>query len=95
VPKPATTFRPGEEVEVKQLTGWKTGSVLTANALGSGRELYQVQVKGDAFPRTYRLDQVRRPAVCENCAELERKNKDLEARLALTTDELRKWVNAG
>lgn len=95
MPKPATTFRPGDEVEVKQLTGWKAGAVLTANALGSGRELYQVQVKGEPFPRTYRLDQVRRPAVCENCAELEAKNKDLEARLALTLDELRKWVNVG
>ena len=93
--KPSTTFRPGDEVEVKQLTSWKAGTVLTANRLGPLRELYQVQVTGEVFPRTYRLDQVRKPALCENCAEMERKNKDLEARLALALDELRKWVNAG
>lgn len=95
MPKPSTTFRVGQGVEVLQLNGWRAGTVLTANALGSGRELYQVQVKGEPYPRTYRLDQVRRPAACENCVQLEAKNKDLEARLALTLDELRKWVNVG
>lgn len=93
MPKPSTTFRVGQDVEVLQLNGWRAGTVLTANRLGPSRELYQVQVDGTT--RTYRLDQLRKPAACANCAELEAKNKDLEARLSLALDELRKWVTVG
>jgi hypothetical protein len=93
VARPTTTFKVGDQVEVAQLSGWKAGTVLTANRLGPLQELYQVQVDGAV--RTYRLDQVREPAACANCAALERKNKDLEAALDLARGELRKWIDAG
>ena len=88
-------YKKGDPVEVRRLTGWTDAVVVTVTKLRPGHFLYQVQVPGEKFPRSYRAEQIRKPVACAGCAALEAENAELKTKLDLALTELRAWIDAG
>lgn len=88
-------YAAGERVQVRTLSGWKPGTVVTRDRR---TRLYHVLTEGELVPHTRLPGQLRpapEPEPCASCAQLEALLRDARTELDIARRELRAWINVG